>query len=566
MNSRLLFVLPAVLLYSSGAGQSPLWIPELISGEVHELQLQAGTHEFIDDIATETMGCNGDVLGPTIALYRGQEVQFHVVNGIMDTTTMHWHGMHVSPAHDGGPHSKIPPGETWSPQFEVLDHAGTYWYHPHLHHMTHAHVSKGVAGMIWVRDEVEQALPLPRTYGVDEFPLIVQTKAFDQAGQILLDSKTDATVMVNATVDPVLDIPAQWMRFHVLNGASERVFNLGLEGDLPFHLIASEGGLLGSPVELTRMRLAPGERCEIMVDAQGLEGDTLRLMSFASEFPNGVYGATFPGMGAGMSMTGYNPNPLNGSDFNLLHLAVGPSEIDPGTELPAILDPGNANPWMEDDADLTRILTMTPQSMGMNALNGNFLFNGQAFDMMVINEHVQLGDIEIWNLQNNSPIGHPFHIHDVQFHILDRNGVPPSPEEAGRKDVVFVPAMQSVRFITRFEDFADPDIPYMYHCHMLPHEDAGMMGQFLVLDGTSDIAEGAPDEVDPTKAVFPVPASDMVHLSCAPGPWSVWDAFGRKVMDGEATGSTVRLSVSDWDGGPYMFLGSSGSRRFLVQH
>lgn len=110
-----------------------------------------------------------------------------------------------------------------------------------------------------------------------------------------------------------------------------------------------------------------------------------------------------------------------------------------------------------------------------------FTFNGQLFDMSRIDDTVLLDDIEIWELRNESNVAHPFHIHDIQFYILDRNGVLPEAQEQGRKDVVLVDANEIVRFITQFTDFSDPDIPYMFHCHILPHEDDGMMGQFLVL-------------------------------------------------------------------------------------
>lgn len=124
-----------------------------------------------------TIGYNGDLLGPTLILNRGEQVILNVTNQLPDMTTTHWHGMHVSAENDGGPHSVILPGTTWSPSFTVLDRASTFWYHPHGHGLTDYQVSLGAAGMIIVRDAEEAALDLPRAYGVDDIPLILQTKA-----------------------------------------------------------------------------------------------------------------------------------------------------------------------------------------------------------------------------------------------------------------------------------------------------------------------------------------------------------------------------------------------------
>ena len=121
--------------------------------------------------------------------------------------------------------------------------------------------------------------------------------------------------------------------------------------------------------------------------------------------------------------------------------------------------------------------------MGMGMMNrsgGRFTIDGRSFDINRIDQSVRLNDIEIWELVNRSPIAHPIHIHDIQFRILDRNGKPPSKNEQGLKDTVLVESGETVRVITQFEDFADDKAPYMFHCHILEHEDNGMMGQFLV--------------------------------------------------------------------------------------
>jgi len=562
-NPVLTLGLTAILLAPFSLwGQNPMLLPPLVTDTEVTLVMDHGEHTFLEGVTTPTMGCNGPVLAPVLEVHKGDVVSWNVTNNIDEVTTMHWHGMHVAPENDGGPHSVIAPGETWSPSFEVLDEAGTYWYHPHLHMMTNKHVSLGVAGMIWVRDAEEQALDLPRTYGVDEFPVIIQTKAFDADGNIVPDSNTDDVAMVNATVDASVGVPAQVLRFHMLNGSSQRVFNLGLEGDVTFHMIATEGGLLAEPVALTRLRLAPGERCELLVDASGLEGSTLRWMSFASELPNGYFGATYPGMGAGMSMDGYNPNPLNGADFTLLEMNVSASTENAVTAIPSALDDTNGMPWSTTDIDTYRTVTMSPVQMGSNQLNGEFLLNGTPFNMDVINYTIPLNNLEAWTISNNSGIAHPFHIHDVQFYIQNFNGIPVGPEFAGRKDVVLVPPMSTASFLAKFEDFANPDIPYMYHCHMLTHEDGGMMGQFVVVD-PSDV-----DEAEATAALtFPNPAHDRLQLSGFEGAWSVVNTQGQILAQGQLTARQEVIDTSRWPNGLYVLRPATGQVvTFVVQH
>jgi bilirubin oxidase len=516
-------------------------------------------HSFTVGAPTMSYGANGDVLGPTLIVHRGDAADWTVVNALPDSTTLHWHGMHVAAHNDGGPYTPIAPGATWNPEFTVLDPAGTFWYHPHLHHMTEHQVSMGVAGQIWVRDPVEQALDLPRTYGVDEFPIILQTKDFDAMGMVLAGTNADDIPLVNATAGGTLAVPASIIRLHLLNGASQRVFHLGFTDNLPFHLIATDGGLLPAPVERTRLRLSPGERAEVLVDCGGLEGTSFELLSFASELPSATYGAAQPGMGAGMVLTGYAGNPLNGTDFPFMTLQVGP----PGdvTSIPEVLDPSHVVPWTT--GEVNRGFTFSPSVMGPNALNNPFVINGTPFAMDVINFEAQLGDIEVWQLTNNSPIGHPFHVHNTPFYLLDRNGVAPGPEEAGLKDVVFVPAMQSARIILQFNDFADPDMPYMYHCHMLVHEDGGMMGAFVVVDPAAGVGEPGGERGG---MAVPNPASDAVRLAGFEGRVAVVDLRGVVVWEGPAQAAAGGVACEEWASGVYVARDEEGRAvRFVVE-
>lgn len=491
---RKLIIVALFLLQTNNVlSQTNVIIPDTINTSIIELELQNGSYQFYDGINTSTMGANGGILGPTLILNQNTDVKISVENQLSDTTTIHWHGLHVSAENDGGPHTTIAPNTTWNPQFTVLDKAGTYWYHPHLHKKTNEHVTMGIAGFIIVRDSEEAMLDLPRTYGIDDFPLVFQTKNFDSNKQIVFPSNTDSVVMVNATVNGELDVPAQVIRLRLLNGSSQRVFNIGFKDSREFYQIGSDGGLLSEPISMNRLKLSPGERAEVLVDFSNYNGETINLYSFASELPNGTYGATYPGTGFGMTLDGYNPNPLNGRDFKIMQFNVVESTDNSLHSIPPSLV--NVSPLNEADSDITRFLTLNPeiggmgQQMGPNVLNGTFVINNQTFDMDLINYNIPLNNTEIWSITNMSPIGHPFHIHDVQFYILDRNGNLPPLNERGRKDVVFINPMETIRFITRFEDFANDPVPYMYHCHMLTHEDDGMMGQFIVTDPSVGIED-----------------------------------------------------------------------------
>lgn len=466
----------AILLFLSTSlfpQYNTMWIPDTLSGTNFNLTMQISSKSFLDGLTTETYGFNGNYLGPTIIWEKGDWVQMNVTNQIGETSTVHWHGAHVPPEADGGHHSAIQPGETWTPYFQILDQATTMWYHPHLHERTEEHVYRGLAGAIIIRDEEEAALSLPREYGVDDIPLIIQDRSFNADGSFVFDNQAPGPgemgelVVVNGTLDALQEVPAQHVRFRLINGSSARVYNIGLSDDRNFQQIASDGGLLESPVTMNRLRVGNGERMEIVVDFSANQGDTLFLMSYASELTNGE-----PGGVGGMGPAG----PLDGADFNMVALVVTAPTSGAVSSIPANLTQHFI--WDENDADTTRVMV----------LNGppNFAINGAAFDPMVVNETVRLGNIEIWEIQNPAAgpgaAPHPFHIHDVQFYILDRGGVAPPENERGRKDVVLVYPNEPVRFITKFEDFADEEVPYMYHCHFLRHEDRGMMGQFIVTD------------------------------------------------------------------------------------
>lgn len=496
----------ATIAYS----QNPLFIPPTLTGTTFNLNVQTGTQNFFPSNPTPTYGINGSFLSPTIIVNQGDVVTLNVNNGLPVATTMHWHGLHVAPENDGGPHQSIAAGTTWSPTFEILNQAATYWYHPHGDGKTDLHVSKGLAGLFIVHDVAEMASGLPLTYGVDDIPIIVQTKAFDVLNQIAIADHMDTALFVNGTLDPTLTVPSQVVRFRLLNGSSMRSYYFGLSNDQVFYQVATDAGLRNAPLPLNRLRLSPGERADIIVDFSGMQGQQIDLMSYASEMEYGIFGG--PGLGAGMdTIHGYSENPLNGADFTLVSMSVVAQTASPVTTIPAALVP--FVPFDPIDADVNRTivldtLRLLPTNMP-SLVEGPFGFNGETFDMDVINLEVPLNSVEVWTLVNKTLIAHPFHLHDVAFNVIEKNGSIPALEEQGWKDVILVMPNDSVKFITQFTTFSDEMMPYMYHCHLLHHEDDGMMGSFLVIDLNANVLDLGSSE---GLMVFPNPSSDHIQF------------------------------------------------------
>ena len=484
------------------AQYNTLVIPDTLAGPNFDLVMKDTFKQFRPGNQTITGGINGNFWGPTLIFNQGDSVFLNVTNNLNDSTTLHWHGMHLPAVMDGGPHQVIPPGTIWRPYWKVKNNAGLYWFHPHLHEMTMEQITAGLGGLIIVRDSIESSLALPRTYGTDDIPLAITDRTFNSSNQFSVEPYGD-TVLVNGTLNPRQNVPAQIVRLRLLNGAIERTYNLGFSDNRSFKVIGTDGGLLNAPVSVTRYMLSPGERVEILVDFNGQSGTNVNLKAFNSTLSNFIAGGeSFP--------NGPFANALGRRDFNILNLNVVSQTSNPITTIPTALTT-NIFP-AEANASLTRTITFSdsagvtnPPILGPNA----FLLGHKLFDINYINHTVDIDAIEIWELKSSSIFAHPFHIHDVEFKILTRNGVAPSAEEAGWKDVVLVKANETVRFIAKFDDYADATHPFMYHCHITLHEDEGMMGQFVVVDAT-----GVP--VVPEKVfgvtTYPNPSADRLFL------------------------------------------------------
>lgn len=446
-----------------------LWIPPLLTGTTFDLSLAPSSRQFLPGAPTPTYAFNGEAFwGPTMVFNKGDTVHLNVTNRLSEETTTHWHGFHIPPYTDGGPHQNIPAGTTWRPSFEVMNDAGTYWYHPHLHTTTMAQLSMGAGGLIIIRDPIESALALPRTYGVDDIPLVLTSRTFQPTNAINTGTIYGDRMLSNGVLDAVATLPAQMVRFRVLNAEMERAYTLGFADNRTFHVIASDGGLLSAPVALTRLMMAPGERYEIVVNLSAdAVGSTVVIQSF-----NGGHPLGYPGGEPGTS--GMFGSQLNNRTFDVLRIQVAPRTASAILMLPTTLR--TITPLTSAQATQRRRVAITDHGPG-----SPFQFDGRSYDHNRIDQMVQLGAVEEWTIANGMVFGHSFHIHDVQFSIVSRSSGPVPPQERGWKDTFFIDRNESVTFVARFADFASIDSPFMYHCHMSNHEDEGLMGQFLVV-------------------------------------------------------------------------------------
>jgi len=356
--------------------------------------------------------------------------------------------MRVPSNMDGSPHQEILNGTTWNAAYSVNQKASTNWYHPHAHGTTAPQVYAGLAGMLIVDDAETLALDLPKTYATDDFPVIVQdrdmtadgTFAYSTTRMEIMQGKKGNTILVNGVIDPALNVPAKEVRFRLLNGSNSRIYTFQLDGGRAFKQIATEQGLLASPVNLTSITMSPGERAEIVVDFSTLQGQAVLFQDASS----------------GISL--FKVNVV----ANTIAATTTPTTLTTLTPL-------------------TRAQAVRSRPFVLSMGQGKVYINNKQMDLNRIDEAMTLNQIEILNIQNTSNMDHNFHIHGAFFQLLTRNGAAPSVFETGLKDTVYLPANSRVEAIIQFTNHtANAAAPFMYHCHILEHEDAGMMGQVTV--------------------------------------------------------------------------------------
>lgn len=519
------------------AQYNPLIIPEAYYGvtgndgaTTFTLNLGENLKQYKSGQATVTGAINVGTAttnafwGPTLIINKDQSIKMNVTNNLNESSTIHWHGMHLPAIMDGGPHQVIAAGAVWQPYWTVKNQAATLWYHPHLHTTTQAQVTKGVGGFIIVKDATEAPLPLPRTYGVDDIPLAISSRRFLTAdgtntmAATIKDNYGDY-VMVNGTLSPQVSLPKQVVRLRILNGEIQRGYNLGFSDNRIFYVIGNDGGLLETPVAVTRLAVQTGERYEILVNlgSDTVGATTLNLKAYNSTTE---IQALTPGQGTfgwpGLEGNATNPNgisgPLNGGllnniDFNVLNIKITAATTitTPITTIPTTLISNTY--WTTNDVTNSRTITIGGGNAG-----GAFSLDGTFYSTTMTPKTVNLNAVEKWTIVNNQIFGHTFHLHDVFFKITSRSGgnigTTVRSYEQGWKDSVWLPINGSVTFIAKFDDYSDSTWPYMYHCHALTHEDEGMMGQFVVKNtlGTNE------NQVTTAFNLYPNPATDKLFI------------------------------------------------------
>ncbi len=334
-----------------------------------ELVVWKSTTAFFKGKYTETYGYNGDYLGPTIRVKKGQEVNIRVKNLLDEETTVHWHGGLVPGEMDGGPLQVIPAGGEWNPHFTIEQPSATLWYHAHTMGQTGPQVYKGLAGLFIIDDEVSENLNIPKDYGINDIPLIIQDKRFAEDGSLLYLTNTHDkamgmlgdTILVNGAISPVLEVSTVKMRFRIVNGSNARVYVFSLSDNSKFNQIASDNGFLESPVELEVLKLVPGERAEIIIDFSNYSvGDTVTLESLGFKI----------------------------MDFSVM------TEAEDTTTIPEKLTTINKIP--ESSAVKTRSFVLGGKGALVN-ING-LQMNLQTV-MDTIHEFVNFGETEIWEIK-----------------------------------------------------------------------------------------------------------------------------------------------------------------------
>ncbi len=396
------------------------------------------------------MTYDGELPGPTLRFRPGDTLKLRLQNDLGgDITNLHVHGLHVSPRDNGdNVFVHVMPGESFSYEYQIPDDhpAGLFWYHPHSHGDSMQQVAGGLAGAMIIEGGLDN---LPGIQGLPERLMVLHGPFFGTTG---------IEYLVNGQVNPEVEIrPGETQRWRILNASANNFFNLQLTGH-PFHRIAIDGNPLPAPLTIDLMLLGPGERADCLI--QGGTAGSYELRSLAW----GERGQAQP-------------------DFLVAMMTVA-GEAETPAPLPTTLIP-MAEPHIDLSSvpiDRQRIITFEEASDAPY-----FSIDGKAFDADRVDPTVNLGATEEWIIRSNNPDWHPFHIHVNDFQVMSING---EPQPAHYEDTTPVPGNGEVVIRTRFLDFTGK---FVYHCHILGHEDAGMMGVVEVVEG----ANGA------TPIVFP---------------------------------------------------------------
>ena len=408
---------------------------------------------------------NGQAPGPILEAVPGGTIRIRLRNGLAETTNLHYHGLHVPP--DGiadNSFVRVPPGGEFTYELNLpTDHPGSlFWYHPHVHETTAGQVSKGLAGPLVVRGELDR---IPEIAAAAEQFIILQDFDLTSAGipreptvMEKMIGREGPLITVNGFVQPVIRIQKDgWLRLRILNACSSRFFRLHLDQH-PFYVIGSDGGPSPSPETKDEIVLAPGERVDAMV-----LGDRPAGNYFLANLPYTRAGAGGMTMGGGMGMGAAS------SAAVVLATLTYAGRAEQTWRLPdrlvstgSLIQPSALRTFFLGGGGMT--------TGGMRPGGGmTFTINGKQFDPNRIDTRVEIGATEDWEFVNPTGMEHPMHLHTNPFRVVNTGGT----LQPSWKDVVVVPAGGRKRIRIPFRDFTGTTL---YHCHILDHEDLGMMG------------------------------------------------------------------------------------------
>jgi cuproxidase len=464
---------------------------------------RAGMVDFLPGQRTATYGYNGPFLGPALRLRRGQTVMIDFANHLPDPTTVHWHGLIIPGAVDGGPHRPVAPGQHWRPALSINQPAATLWFHPHVYPTTAAQVTKGLAGLLIIDDEDTDRLKLPSRWGVDDIPLIIQDRRFRRDGQFFdqmnITAATSGYVgdvaLVNGVRYPEVRTTRGWVRLRLLDGSNARSYILKASDDRSLFVIGSDGGLLESPVELKQITIHAGERFEVMVDCRSETPFDLMTLPVAQPIMR------LPPFDRPVPLVTIRPDGDVGPGelpASLVKLPAVPPELPAVSQqlvmnmfrdedgmmplmkagLMAMAKSGKTDPTVV--ARVTRLIADQPELPRAAQLSANGV-NGRPFGLGEPTFAARRNQALRWRISEASDrMLHPVHIHGCQFRIVSASGQPPEAYRAGWKDIAPISDGGFSEILVNFPYPAAPDAPYMAHCHILEHEDSGMMTQFTV--------------------------------------------------------------------------------------
>lgn len=421
----------------------------------------------------------GSYLGPIIRTARGRRVRVRFQNNLPEESIVHWHGLDIPADQDGHPSYQVDAGGHYDYDFTVNNRAGMYWFHPHTHMKTASQVVKGLAGLFIVTDPEEQKADLP--YGDYELPLVIQDRAFDENNQVSytfgpLVGYLGNTVLINGQTNFSKSCKTRIYRLRILNGSNARTYKLAWSDGSPIVVIGTDGGLVESPISRPYVMLSPGERLDVWADFSAKSvGSSVTLRSLAWT-PGGFGGGGSPPNGAVMDLAVFN---ITAPSTEYLSLP------------PCLCTLERLSIAQAANAASPRTFPITYY---LNGGTPNWLLNGATYDLntTVPNENVPRNTVELWQVTNTASqvMPHPIHFHGRQFQIYQRigptsgsaltnyNNVKDGYVDDGWKDTFFIMPGETVKFLVRTSDY--PGL-YLYHCHILEHEDMSMMRNFRVL-------------------------------------------------------------------------------------